>query len=399
VKAEDLPIIKIVDKLLEFGYLSKASDVHIEPFEEETTIRFRIDGILHDIVLIPKQLNELIVTRLKILSRLRTDEHYAAQDGKLKFKYGQDRIDVRVSIVPVIHGEKVVMRLLSEKLRQFDLENLGFSKVNLEKIERNIKRPWGMILATGPTGSGKTTTLYSIIKKLNRREVNISTIEDPVEYDIEGVNQIQVNPKSDLTFATGLRSIVRQDPDIIMVGEIRDEVTAKIAVNSALTGHLVLSTLHTNDSATALPRLLDMGVQHFLVASTINIVVAQRLLRRICEKCKYKTAVDEKILSLLKYELSPEIIKKYKLDSPKTMFHFGKGCEFCQNTGYQGRIGIYEVLEMTDEIKELVMAKADASEIKKKAMEQGMLPMIEDGLLKVLEGVTTIDELLRVTQE
>jgi len=259
-KAEDVSIIKIVDTILVYGYNAKASDIHIEAYEEETLIRFRIDGILHDIVTLPKKLHDLIVTRIKILSRLRTDEHRAAQDGKLRFKSEEDKVDARVSIIPIVYGEKVVLRLLSAKARQHDLENLGFEQAEFEKIMNNINKPWGMILSTGPTGSGKTTTLYGILKKLNQREVNISTIEDPVEYDIAGVNQIQVNPKTDLTFAAGLRSIVRQDPDIIMVGEVRDEETAKIAINSAMTGHLVLSTLHTNDAATTLPRLLDMGI-------------------------------------------------------------------------------------------------------------------------------------------
>ncbi len=398
-KAEDLPIIKIVNKLLEFGYINKASDIHIEPYENRTLIRFRIDGILHDIVDIPKNLHDLVVTRIKILSRLRTDEHRAAQDGKLKFKVDKAKIDARVSIIPVVYGEKVVMRLLSEKARQYDLENLGFRPEDLEKIKNNIKKPWGMILATGPTGCGKTTTLYSILKKLNTREVNISTIEDPVEYDIEGVNQIQVNSKAKLTFANGLRSIVRQDPDIIMVGEIRDEETAKIAINSAMTGHLVLSTLHTNDAATTLPRLLDMNIQPFLVTSTVNIAIAQRLVRKICEKCKYKAKVDPKKLSLIKKQLSDEIVKKYKLDDKILTLHYGKGCEDCQGTGYKGRIGIFELLEMNDEIKELIMTKTNAAIIRRKAIEMGMLPMMEDGILKMLQGVTTLDEILRVTKE
>jgi len=272
--AEDLPIINIVEKILILGYENKASDIHIEPHETKTDVRFRIDGIMHDIVEIPKNLHDLIITRIKILSRLRTDEHRAAQDGRLRFKSESKKIDVRVSIVPVIYGEKIVMRLLSEKARQYDLENLGFNKKQLKLVESNIDKPWGMILVTGPTGTGKTTTLYSILKILNTREVNISTIEDPVEYDIEGVNQIQVNPNTNLSFAAGLRAIVRQDPDIIMVGEIRDQETASIAINSAMTGHLVLSTLHTNDAPTTLPRLMDMGVEPFLVASTINVIIA-----------------------------------------------------------------------------------------------------------------------------
>ena len=398
-KASSLPVIKIVNKLLKLAYSNKTSDIHIEPFDETVLIRFRIDGMLHDIANIPKHLHELVVTRIKILSRLRTDEHRAAQDGKLKFESDKKKIDVRVSIVPVVHGEKIVMRLMSEKSRQYDIETLGFSEKDLKLIKNNINKPWGMILSTGPTGSGKTTSLYSILKKLNKREVNISTIEDPVEYDMDGINQIQVNKKTDLTFSTGLRAIVRQDPDIIMVGEIRDQETAKIAINSAMTGHLVLSTLHTNDAGTTLPRLIDMGIQPFLVASTINIVIAQRLVRKVCPKCAYKTPLNEKISKFINKELSKELIAKYKLNDEATQFTYGKGCDDCSKTGYSGRTGIYELLEMGDEIKELIMNNANATAVQQKAVELGMLPMIEDGILKVLKGETTIDEIIRETQE
>ena len=398
-KAEDLPIIKIVEKILILGYTSKSSDIHIEPFETRTLVRFRIDGILHDIIEVPKPLHDLITTRIKILSRLRTDEHREAQDGRLRFKSNGSRIDVRVSIVPVIYGEKVVMRLLAEKARQYDLINLGFNKTTLKSIKSNIKKPWGMILVTGPTGSGKTTTLYSVLKVLNKREVNISTIEDPVEYDVEGINQIQVNKKTNLTFSDGLRAIVRQDPDIIMVGEIRDEETAKIAINSAMTGHLVLSTLHTNDAPTALPRLMDMGIKAFLVASTINTVIAQRLVRKICPKCQYKTVATAETLTLIKQHISEDLIKKFKLDNPKLQLYYGRGCPQCQSTGYSGRLGIFEVLAITEPIKQLIMAKANSEQIKAKAVELGMTPMIEDGIQKVLDGITTIDEVLRVTRE
>ncbi|NQT50155.1 type II/IV secretion system protein [Candidatus Kuenenbacteria bacterium] len=397
-KAEDLPIIKIVNKLLQLGYSNKASDIHIEPYEKRTLIRFRIDGILHEIAAIPKNLHDLIITRIKILSRLRTDEHRAAQDGRLRFKIEKGKVDVRVSIVPVIYGEKVVMRLLSEKARQYDLANLGFNKKDLELIENNIKKPWGMLLVTGPTGCGKTTTLYSILKILNKKEVNISTIEDPVEYDIEGVNQIQVNAKTNLTFSKGLRAIVRQDPDIIMVGEIRDKETASVAINSAMTGHLVLSTLHTNDAATTLPRLLDMGVKPFLVASTINIAIAQRLVRKICPDCRYKTKVSAETLELINKQLSKGIIEKYKLNQDLILY-YGKGCPKCQKTGYKGRQGIFEIMQMNETIKKLIMDKANAEKIKDKAVELGMLPMLEDGILNMLKGVTTIDEILRVTRE
>ena len=283
----DILSIKMVDMLLQYGYQSKSSDIHVEPYEEKIVVRFRIDGIMHDVLEIPKKFSEPIVTRIKILSKMRTDERRAAQDGKLRFQADAENVDVRVSIVPVSQGENVVMRILSAQSRQFGLSSIGFSKGDLKKAESAIKYPHGMILVTGPTGSGKTTTLYAILKILNQRDVHIATIEDPIEYDIEGVSQIQVNVKTNLTFAKGLRAIVRQDPDIIMVGEIRDEETAGIAVNSALTGHLVLSTFHTNDAATALPRLLDMNIEPFFVASTVNLVIAQRLVRKICEKCRF----------------------------------------------------------------------------------------------------------------
>jgi type II secretory ATPase GspE/PulE/Tfp pilus assembly ATPase PilB-like protein len=398
-KAEDIPIIKIVEKILQFSYTNKASDIHIEPYDSKTVLRFRIDGILHDIADLPKSLHDLIITRIKILSRLRTDEHRAAQDGRLRFHFEKSKIDVRVSIVPIIHGEKVVMRLLAERARQYDLENLGFRKQDFKHLQNSIAQPWGMILVTGPTGSGKTTTLYSILKKLNSREVNISTIEDPVEYDLEGINQIQVNAKTSLTFGKGLRALVRQDPDIILVGEIRDEETASIAINSAMTGHLVLSTLHTNDAATTLPRLMDMGVKPFLVASTINIAIGQRLVRKLCEKCRYQTKVSADTLKTVKKQLSPELITKFKLDKKTTKLYYGKGCSKCQDTGFSGRIGIFEILPMNEEIKQLIMDKKNASLIKAKAVEQGMLPMIEDGLQKMKDGITTIDEILRVTRE
>lgn len=399
VGAEDLPVIRIVDALLELGYTNRASDIHIEPYEEKTLIRLRIDGLLHDIVEIPPALHELITTRIKILSRLRTDEHAAAQDGKLRARIGDMKIDIRVSIVPVISGEKTVMRILSEKARQFDLQNLGFAPHDIEKIERNMRRPWGMILSTGPTGCGKTTTLYGILKILNRREVNISTIEDPVEYAMENINQIQVNPKTNLTFSNGLRSIVRQDPDIIMVGEIRDEETADIAINSALTGHLVLSTLHTNDSATTLPRLIDMKVEPFLVASTINIAIAQRLVRKNCDQCKEERAVDSVVLEAIKKQLSPELIKKFGFDQDGLRLMYGRGCETCQMVGYNGRTVIAEVMEMNDQIRQMVMQENNASQILQKAHTEGMTTMIEDGLDKVKKGLTTLEEILRVAQE
>lgn len=397
-RPEDLPIVKIVARLLELGLKNKASDIHVEPYETQTLIRFRIDGILHDIANIPKNLHELIVMRIKILSRLRTDEHRAAQDGKLQFVSNNQKIDVRVSTVPIVRGEKIVMRILSENAQQNDIESLGLRPEDLEIVTSNMSKPWGMILSTGPTGSGKTTLLYTIIKKLNKREINISTIEDPVEYDMEGINQIQVNRKTHLTFSRGLRAIVRQDPDIIMVGEIRDTETAKIAINSAMTGHLVLSTLHTNDATTTLPRLLDMGIEPFLVSSTINLVIAQRLVRRLCLDCRVEKKINKEISQFIKKEFSADVIKKYGLSSARTSLFFPKGCKKCQNTGYIGRIGIFELFQISKETKELIMQKVDAETLKKRAVELGMLTMVEDGLLKAKDGITTIEEILRVTK-
>ena len=394
--AEDVPVIKLVDLIMEYAYENKVSDVHIEPREDHVLIRFRMDGILHDIVKLPKFVHNLIITRIKVLSNMRTDEHRAAQDGKFRKKVGEEKFDVRVSMVPIVAGEKVVMRLLSERAQQLGLDNLGFSKHDLDVVKKTIDKPHGMTLVTGPTGSGKTTTLYSILKLLNTPEVNISTIEDPVEYELPRVNQIQVNKKTELTFATGLRSIVRQDPDIVMVGEIRDEETAGIAVNSAMTGHLVLSTLHTNDASTSFPRLADMGVQPFLIATAINIVIAQRLVRRICMACieSYEMPVSD-----LKLSLSDELVDKVVKNKKSVRVYRGKGCKECSFSGYQGRIGIHEVLEVTDEIKRLVMKRATAKEIENQAIEQGMIKMVEDGVEKVFKGVTTIEEVFRVSAE
>ncbi|MDD2807535.1 MAG: ATPase, T2SS/T4P/T4SS family [Patescibacteria group bacterium] len=393
----DLPIIKIVDTVIEYAYDNKASDIHIEPLEEKTLVRFRIDGILHDIIDLPKAVHELIVMRIKIMSKLRTDEHLSAQDGKIRSKINENNLDIRVSIIPVVDGEKIVLRLLSEKNRQFGLEDLGMSAADLFKVKKEYSKPYGMVLATGPTGSGKTTSLYAILKILNRREVNISTIEDPVEYDIEGVNQIQVNPKTNLTFAAGLRSILRQDPDIIMVGEIRDQDTAEIAINSAMTGHLVLSTLHTNDAATALPRFLEMNIEPFLIASTVNIIVAQRLIRKNCTEC---IVSEEKTLEELKTKFSATLIEKlFGFDNKSIRLYRSKGCPVCGNTGYAGRIGIYEVLDVTESIRDLIMKRADADQIKKMAVSEGMTTMIEDGVRKALAGITTIEEVLRATRE
>ncbi len=395
---ESVPVVKLVDDIFSYAYTNHASDVHIEPEDKEIKIRFRIDGILYDVLTLSKSILELIVTRIKILAKLRTDESRSAQDGKIITRVEGEKVDIRVSIVPITHGEKVVMRLLSSKGKQFSLEDLGMSGRDLKLVQKAAKRPYGMILSTGPTGSGKTTSLYALIKLLNSRNVNICTIEDPVEYDLEGINQIQVNPKTNLTFAQGLRSLLRQDPDIIMVGEIRDEETAGIAVNSAMTGHLVLSTLHTNDAATALPRLLDMKIEPFLVASTVNVIMAQRLLRRICMKCIISYTLTDKEIEDLKSEID---INKF-LDTPKISdirFYKGKGCKACNDSGYSGRVGIFEVLEINDNIKELILARADNEQIKKKAMENGMTTMFEDGFNKAVAGKTTLEEIFRVTKQ
>ncbi len=392
---DEAPIMKIVDLLIESAYEDKASDIHIEPQETSSLVRFRIDGILHDVLTAPSNLHDRIVTRIKVLSRLRTDEHLSAQDGKMQAKLEEENLDIRVSIIPIADGEKVVLRLLSSRSRQYSLSDLGMEDEDLKKVTNAFTKSYGMILSTGPTGSGKTTSIYSILKILNTREKNITTIEDPVEYRIKGVNQIQVNTKTNLTFANGLRSILRQDPNIIFVGEIRDAETAAIAVNAALTGHLVLSTLHTNDAATALPRLVDMGVEQFLVASTVNVIIAQRLMRKICDVCKTETHLDR---SDLLQHLPAEIITKYFGSRTSLTVFEGKGCKICRNTGYTGRVGIFEVLEVSKEIKKLIAKKADSDEIIKQALSEGMLTMLDDGLKKVAKGVTTIGEVLRVTK-
>ena len=396
----DEATVEMVDQLFQYGYQNRVSDIHVEPFEKKILVRFRIDGVMHDVLDLPSEVFELVVTRIKILAKLRTDEHRAAQDGKLRFATKKEKVDVRVSIVPTSHGENIVMRLLSSNSRQFSLANLGLSGNDLEKVKKVIQDPHGMILVTGPTGSGKTTTLYGVLKILNRREVNIATIEDPVEYDIEGVTQIQVNKRTDLTFAKGLRSLVRQDPDIIMVGEIRDEETAGIAVNSALTGHLVLSTLHTNDAATTMPRLLDMGVEPFLIASTVNVAIAQRLVRKICEKCRASYMLSEEEAQLIQETSTLMAACKNKVgeDLNSLRLYKGSGCKVCGDTGYSGRIGIFEVLEMQDNIKELILSRASSDDILMQAKENGMQTMMEDGMQKVFNGITTLSEVLRVTK-
>ncbi len=410
--AQGLPIIRIVDTLIKHAILQSASDIHIEPDEKELRVRYRIDGILHEAMILPKQIRNGIIARIKVLSNLKLDEHRVPQDGRFKIEKEGMKISFRVSILPIFDGEKVVMRLLNESSKGMTLELMGLAGTGLEIIHREIKRPNGMILVTGPTGSGKTTTLYTIMDILNTPEVNISTVEDPVEYRMPKINQTQIYPKVGLTFATGLRSLLRQDPDIIMVGEIRDKETLEMSVHSAMTGHLVLSTLHTNSAAGTLPRMIDMGAEPFLIASTVNVIMAQRLVRKLCPNCKKEYKVDEKTLKTLKenYNMDEilETIKKNdiirgKIKAKDTWKDIGLyksvGCEQCNGEGYHGRSGIFEVLEVNEEIKKMITQKATAKEIEQKSKAQGMLTMLEDGFIKAILGITSVEEILRVSKE
>lgn len=390
---DQIGIISLVDDVVSDAHISRASDIHIDPAEKDFSIRFRVDGILHDIYEFPKEIQSEVITRIKVLSGLRTDEHQAAQDGRFRLVVNDSKVDVRVSIAPTYYGENAVLRLLSEKGEAYTLEAMGFRGRDLDIVTRNIHKPYGMILATGPTGSGKTTTLYTILMMLNTKEVSIITIEDPVEYAISGLEQIQVNPRTGLTFADGLRSILRQDPNIVMVGEIRDGEAAGIAVNAALTGHLLLSTIHTNDAPTTLPRLLDMGIEPFLIASTVNIAIGQRLVRKICPECKTKKDISPEELKSLARAIPEKLLEGHK------SFYYGAGCAACDKSGYKGRIGIYEVLEMDDELRSALLRNADSSEIKRIAVKNGMTAMIEDGFQKAVDGITTIEEILRVKHE
>ncbi len=389
--AGDLPIVKILDTLLEYAVSERASDIHAETLNDSVVIRFRVDGILRDIMTLPREIQTALVARIKILSNLKIDEHRTPQDGRYKFTIDEDVIALRISIIPSFYGENVVIRLLAESNRPSSLEELGLTGKGLQILKDNITKPHGMILVTGPTGSGKTTTLYSVLNILNTTKVNICTIEDPVEYAIRRINQIQVNSKTGLTFALGLRALLRHDPNIIMVGEIRDKETAEIAVHSALTGHLVLSTLHTNDAPGAIPRFLDMGVEGFLVASTINVVIAQRLVRKICVGCLSEYTPDQTLLNQLSHDLG--------LNLTNQKFYKGQGCPQCNSSGYSGRIGIYEVLSVTEGIRKLVSSRKDAGEIAKQAISEGMERMMQDGLNKVAAGLTTIEEVMRVFKE
>ncbi len=391
-------IIELVNLFLKYAYDNGASDIHIEPLDDGVSVRFRIDGVLHAAVEYPKEFHDNIVSRIKFLSRLRTDEHAAAQDGRFSYKVGPLQFDVRTSILPITEGENVVMRLLAESSNRIALEDLGLASKDLEKVKRASTKPFGMFLVTGPTGSGKTTTLYGVLQILNKPEVNIMTIEDPVEYSIKHVQQTQVNIKKDLTFLTGLRSIVRQDPNIIMVGEIRDKDTAEIAVNAAMTGHLLLSTLHTNDAATAFPRLIDMGIEPFLVSSSVNIIIAQRLVRKICESCRVSYSPNGEDSKLIKAEPALALIIKKVFgqnDFSKMTFFRGSGCRACANTGYVGRTGLFEVMEVDDNLRSLISQKSSAETINLMAIKLGMTPMIEDGVNKIFQGQTTLEEVIR----
>jgi len=404
--AEEVSVVRVVDSLLKHAILQRASDIHVEPLEKEVVVRYRIDGILHDIMFLPISISPGIVARIKVLSNLKLDEHRLPQDGRFKIETEDFKYSVRVSVLPVLNGEKIVMRLLAENTKVYTLEELGLSGLALEKVRRGLQKTTGMILITGPTGSGKTTTLYAMMGILNTNEVNISTIEDPIEYRMPRINQTQVNEKIGLTFASGLRALVRQDPNIIMVGEIRDKETAELAVNAALTGHLVLSTLHTTEAGGAIPRLIDMGVEPFLLSSTINIIIAQRLVRKIYglrEKYKLnKESINnlarycniERIEALLKEEkiLKPkESIKNLQLYKPKSSAETA--------SGYKGRLGIFEVLEVNKAIRNLINQKASTANITNQAVKDGMRTMIEDGFMKAARGLTSIEEVLRVIRD
>ncbi len=407
--AEDVPIIRIVDSMLEYAIFESASDIHIEPQEADLVVRYRIDGRLKQVMTLPKTTQSGIIARIKILSNLKIDEHRLPQDGRFTITTKDYKVAFRVSILPVYDGEKAVLRLLNESAQVLSLEQLGLQPKPLEMLKRNIKKPHGIILVTGPTGSGKTTTLYTVLNILNKPEVNISTVEDPIEYRMPRVNQSQVNPKIGFTFAGGLRSLLRQDPNIIMVGEIRDNETAEIAANAAMTGHLVLSTLHTNDAVTALPRLGEMGVPSFLIASTTNILMAQRLVRKICLHCIQSYTLSKAAVEDLNKQFDVQFIMKTLAREGAIMsetapiesllFYRGKGCKQCNHEGYKGRIGIYEIMEVSHDIADLILNKGTTEDLRRAAAKQGMLTMAEDGFIKAKYGITTIEEVLRVTKE
>ena len=390
--SEDAPVVRLVNVLLVDSLRRGASDIHVEPYEKELRIRFRIDGVLYDVMHPPLKLRDALISRMKIMSKLDISEKRLPQDGRIKIKVKVDsrsrELDFRVSTLPTLFGEKVVLRLLDKENLMLDMTRLGFEPESLEKFQRNISKPYGMVLVTGPTGSGKTNTLYSALQSLNTVDTNIMTAEDPVEFNLMGINQVQMKEQIGLNFAAALRAFLRQDPNIVLVGEIRDFETAEIAIKAALTGHLVLSTLHTNDAPSTISRLMNMGIEPFLVATSVNLIQAQRLIRRICKDCKQEHPTPPE--AMIEVGFSSEeakTIKTYK----------GKGCLTCNNTGYKGRIGLYEVMEITDEIRELILIGASALELRKKAIDDGMISLRESGLFKIREGVTTLEEVVRET--
>lgn len=392
---KEAPIAKIVATILEYAVTSRASDVHIEPQEDRIRVRYRIDGILYDKLSLPKNVQEAVISRIKILADMKIDEHRTPQDGRFNFKVENNEVDLRVSVIPNVFGEKIVMRLLRKSGGIPTLADLGLNGPSLKNLETAMLRPHGIIIVCGPTGSGKTTTLYAVLSKLNTTRVNIMTLEDPVEYQIAGTNQVQINPAVGLTFATGLRSFLRQDPNIILVGEIRDQETTDLAIQAALTGHLVFSTLHTSNAAGALPRLIDLGAEGFLLSSVMNAIVGQRIARQICPHCKETYIPAKQIVDEMKQVLGnlfPANVVEFKL-------YKGKGCDECGNSGYLGRIGIFEVLPVSPKIASLVLESQDAAAIEKEAIMEGMITMMQDGFLKVIQGITTPEEVLRVAQE
>ena len=400
----DSPIAKLVNTIVEHAVVGGASDIHVEPTSKKLEVRYRIDGILRKTITLPMVIHRSVISRIKILSSLKIDEQRLPQDGRFHGTYGDREIDFRISTMPTVNGEKIVMRILDKVTGLLSLEQLGLKDEAYQIVQANIHKPHGMTLVTGPTGAGKSTTLYAIINVLNNVGLNIITIEDPVEYYIDGINQSQANAKIGFTFASGLRSMLRQDPDVIMIGEIRDLETADMSVHAALTGHIVLSTLHTNDAAGAVPRLIDMGIEPFLVASSVNTVIAQRLARKICKRCKTELKVPKEVLSSILKELknAPKKVQdRLNLNSQSSSLsvYKGEGCNFCNQTGYKGRVGIFEVIPIEGHIQELVVNKASASEIQKAAIDMGMTTMQQDGILKVLDGTITMEELWRVTSE
>ena len=420
--AEDSPIAQTVNLLLEYAIKSDASDIHIEPREDFVQVRYRIDGVLKEVNKLPKNVSGALVSRIKILSNLKIDERRVPQDGRFKIKVSGKQYALRVSTLPIADGEKVVMRILDESNQAITLEQLGYWGKSLATIKDAMLQPNGMILVTGPTGSGKSTSLFSVLSELNTPDVNISTIEDPVEYKIPGVNQTQTNAKAGMTFASGLRALLRQDPNIIMVGEIRDTETANLGVQAALTGHLVFSTLHTNNAATCLPRLLDMGIEPFLIASTVKAVIGQRLVRRLCTQCRQQYTPDQTELDSIEksFNITPEVLERlHKLDEQAASENIGgdaplattdttittlwkqnpEGCDDCGHTGFRGRIGIYETLGMSNTIQKLITSNATSNDIQDESVKEGMLTMQTDGLIKAFRGATTVEEVLRVTRE